>query len=259
MSFSFTGPVPVPAAQTKPINILITGASRGLGFGLVQQYAEAHNKNQVFAGVRSVNGTTSKGLISFAKTHTNVHIIPLDVSNDQSVVDSVSHVTKLVNHIDVIVNNASHLGRPDGVKTTSADLVTTYRTNVVGPLLVVQAYLPLLQASSEAKVIIVSSTVGSNSLASKYVASGFYSYYTSKAALNYLNNLLSHAIPNILFLAIHPGWVDTDMGGAAAEGTRPPTTIQDSVQAIRYYTAEKNAKANNGEYLDITNGQIIAY
>jgi len=259
MSASFTGPVPVPAAQTKAINILITGASRGLGFGLVQQYAEAHNKNQVFAGVRSVDGTTSKALVSFAKTHTNVHIIPLDVSNDQSVVDSVSHVTKLVNHIDVIVNNAGHLGRPDGVKTTSADLVTTYRTNVVGPLLVVQSYLSLLQASSEAKVVNVSSAIGSNALSSKYAASGLYSYGTSKAALNYLNNLLSHAFPNILFLAIHPGWIDTDMASEATGGKQGATTVSDSVQAIRYYTAQKNIKNNQGEYLDIPTGNLIPY
>jgi NAD(P)-dependent dehydrogenase (short-subunit alcohol dehydrogenase family) len=258
MSLTFAGPVPIPAAQTKSLNVLITGASRGLGYGLVQQYAAAHAGNHVFAGVRSVSGQTTAALTAFAKSHPNVHIIPLDVSNDQSITGSVKYVSDIVDHLDVIINNAGILGEVDPLKATSKDLVSTFSTNVVGPLLVVQSYLSLLQASGEGKVINVSTALGSNQYVWAF-QSPLTSYGTSKEALNYLNNLLSHAIPNILFLAIHPGWVDTDMGGAAAEGTKPPTTIQDSVQAIRYYTAEKNAKANNGEYLDITNGQIIAY
>jgi len=261
MSFmSFTDAVPVSGPQTKPLNVLITGASRGLGYGLVQQYAAAHADNQVFAGVRSVSSVSSAALVSFSMDHPNVHVLELDVNDEASVVKSVSSVVSeyQVGHIDVLINNAGIMqSEHDALKTSSDDMISTYRTNVVGPLLVVQSYLSLLQASDEAKVINVSSFLGSNYVLNNGSPLLPTSYGASKAALNYLNNLLSHAFPDILFLSISPGWVDTDMGGST--GAKPPTTINDSVQAIRYYTAEKNVHKNQGEFIDAMSGQIIPY
>jgi NAD(P)-dependent dehydrogenase (short-subunit alcohol dehydrogenase family) len=257
MSVTFTGPVPVPSAQSSPLSILITGASRGIGYGLVQQYAQAHPKNIIFAGVRHPEGETSKNLRTFAQEHPNVHIIPLDVSNEHSISSSVSHVSKVVKHVDLIINNAGVLIGGERVDTaTSEGLISTYTTNVVGPFLVVRSYLSLLQSSSAPQVINVSSSLGSNAYAYLFNFP-FVSYGTSKAALNYMNTVLSHAYPTILFLTIHPGWVDTDMGNAA--GGKPPTEIQDTVKAIRYYAATKNVTKNQGEYLDITNGQILPF
>jgi NAD(P)-dependent dehydrogenase (short-subunit alcohol dehydrogenase family) len=237
------------------LNILITGASRGIGFGLVQQYAAAHAQNQVFAGVRSVS--TAIELTSFSQQHPNVHIIPLDVSETESVLASVSHVKRSgVDHIDLIINNAAVWGVSDPLKATAADLVETYTTNVVGPLLVVQSYLSLLQKSTQAKVINVSSFVGSNAHITT-IPQVATSYGTSKAALNYLNTLLAHSFPQILFLSISPGWVDTDMGNGT--GGKPPTTIKDSVSGIRYYIEQKNATQNQGEFLDIMTGKSIPF
>jgi len=132
----------------------------------------------------------------------------------------------------------------------------SYAVNVVGPLLVVQSYLPMLHKSSEPKVINASSNLGSHEYV--WIAKiPFYYYGTSKAALNYVNHALSHALPNILFLSIHPGWVDTEIGNAG--GAKGPTSANDSAQAIRYYAATKNAKQNQGEYLDTMTGNIIPY
>jgi NAD(P)-dependent dehydrogenase (short-subunit alcohol dehydrogenase family) len=257
MSVTFTGPVPVPSPQSKSLNILITGASRGIGYGLVQQYAVAHPKNIIFAAVRNPQGETSKNVTAFAKQHPNVHIIPLDASNEKSITDSVAAVSKVVDHIDLLINNAGVLiGGETLDSATTEGLISTYLTNVAGPFLVVRSYLSLLQKSSAPQVINVSSTLGSNVDAWKF-GSPFLSYGSSKAALNYVNSVLSHAYPSILFLTIHPGWVDTEMGNAA--GGKPPTVISDTVQAIRYYSAQKTVAKNQGEFLDVTTGQILPF
>ena len=97
------GPAPVPKPQSSPLSILITGASRGLGLQFVQQYSQAHDKNIVFAGVR--NPASATELNAFAALRSNVHIIPLDVDDEQSIRDSVKHVEKVIDRLDVLINN----------------------------------------------------------------------------------------------------------------------------------------------------------
>lgn len=258
MALTFTGPVPIPSAQVSPLNILITGASRGIGYELVRQYAVAHPQNHVFAAVRSPEGQTSAALRDFAQQHPNVvHIIPLDASNDKSIIASVAEVTKVVDHLDLLINNAGVLISGETLNSaTSEGIISTYVTNVVGPFLVVRSYLSLLQRSSAPQVLNVSSSLGSNAHSWEF-GSPFLSYGTSKAALNYVNSVLSHAYPTILFLTIHPGWVDTEMGNAA--GGKPPTVISDTVQAIRYYSAQKTVAKHQGQYLDIMTGDSIPF
>ena len=254
MSSTFTAPVPVPAPQTSPLNVLITGASRGLGFGMVQQYAEAHAQNHIFAAVRAPDGDTSKALKEYAQQHPNVHIILLDAGKDETIVNSVSQVSKIVDHLDIIINNAGIMGTADPLKVTSADMLDVYHTNAVGPLLVVQSYLPLLKKSSAPKVINMTTSMASNVLFSAFPPAT--AYGTSKAALVYLTSLLAVAIKDVLFLACAPGWVDTDSG---SQYVKAPTTVKDAVQALRYYIAEKNVAQNQGEFFEVTTGNKLAY
>jgi len=256
VTFADASAIPVPSPQSRSLNILITGASRGIGYELVIQYATANTKNHIFAAVRHLQGESSKTLTTFAQSHPNVHLIPLDVSNKESIAASVSHVTRIVDHLDILINNAGVLIPDDPLTTTPDLMVSTYQTNVVGPLLVVQSYLTLLQKANEAKVINISSWLGSIALVGKNGLQTT-SYGVSKAALNYLNRVLAVTYPKILFLSISPGWVDTDLGGAA--GTKAPTRVDDDVKAIRYYIDNNNAQKNNGQFLDVTSGQIVPY
>ena len=143
--------------------------------------------------------------------------------------------------------------------TVSSKLFTSvFNTNVVGVLLVTQVHLPLLQRSttSSPKVVNVSSALGSNVMAVAFASYGVTSSYgVSKAALNYLTTAFRLAVPTVTFLAVHPGWVATEMGNSA--GVEAPTSAKDSVQSLRYHIAEKTI-ANSGEYFDI-NGEVIAY
>jgi NAD(P)-dependent dehydrogenase (short-subunit alcohol dehydrogenase family) len=254
MSLTFSGPVPVPEPQTSPLSILITGASRGLGYEAVVQYAKAHKDNVVIAGVRDTSSAALKALSAYP----NVHVVQLDVSKEDSIRASVKETSRYVKAVDVLINNAGIYGAleaGDPVKVTSAQFQEVFTSNVLGPLLTTQAYLPLLRLSSAPKVVSVSSALGSNAFANAFGAPTV-SYGLSKAALNYLNTAFRYAEPNVTFLSIHPGWVATDMGKAS--GGAPPTTTPDSVQAIRYYIAEKTIK-NTGEFLDCMTGNTIPY
>lgn len=254
MALTFKGPVPIPAPQTSGLNILVTGAGRGIGYELVRQYAAAHKDNLVFAGVRDVNTDNVRSLASFA----NVRVVLVDVVSEESIRASVAAVSAEVNHVDVLIANAGINGTPSARNPTTvsvADFNAVFQTNVVGVLLTIQAYLPLLQRSSNPKVISVGSTLGSNQYVNVF-GRPTTSYGVSKAALNYLTSAFRYAVPDVAFLTIHPGWVDTDMGKSA--GGSPPTKTEDSAQAIRYYIAEKGIK-NTGEYLDCMSGELIPY
>ena len=256
MAISFRGPVPVPAAQSSPLRVLITGASRGIGFELVRQYVDAHADNVVFAAVRDPKSETSAAVNAIAAKHPNVHVITLDVSKEESIRKSAAFVTPLTDRLDVVYNNAGIIGERDPLIATTEQLTTVFHTNVAGPLTVVQTFLPLLRKSTVgAKVVQVSSGLGSNQHAN-VLGTPFTAYGISKAGLNYLNTVLSHAIPDVAFLSINPGWVETDMGKSG--GGAPPTKVKDSVQAIRYYTALKGIK-NTGEYFDVMSGDNIPY
>ena len=252
MALTFSGAVPVPAAQTAGLTVLVTGASRGIGYELVVQYAKAHADNVVFAGVRDPSAASVKPLTSLS----NVHVVQLDVSDERSVRASVSQVERHASQLDVLINNAAIIGAKEDmspVTVSAAAFTSIMMTNVTGVLMTTQAYLPLLRKSTAPKVINVSSAVAAHRFAN---AMGFpmTAYGTSKAALNYLTTAFRYGEPKVTFVTAHPGWVQTDMGNNAGS---PPTRTEDSVQALRYYIAQKTLD-NSGEFFDAMTGDNIA-
>lgn len=259
MAVTFTGAVPVPKAQSSPLSVLITGASRGIGFELVRQYAAAHRDNIVFAGVRTPSKAVA--LKQLSEKNGNVHIITLDVDSEDSVKKSVAQVEAVTDHVDLLINNAGVLGEGDSnntLKVTAQQLNAIFNTNVTGVLLTTQSYLSLLHRSTSPKVVNISTSLGSHVHANKFGAV-YAGYGVSKAALNFLTTAFRYSVPDVTFLAVHPGWVSTDMGRAASGGTvEPPTTVEGSAQAIRYYVGEKDL-ASSGEYVDAMTGEIIPF
>ena len=248
---------PIPALQTAPLTILITGASRGLGLELVRQYATAHTDNVVIGAVRSESSSTA--LSELANLLRNIHIVTLDVADEVSIKASVPQVTAITPHLDLLYNNAGIHGPDearDPLKATKGQLIEVFNTNVVGVVLVTQAFAPLLAKSKDAKVVNVGSGMGSNAGAVKFGTNyTSLTYGTSKAALNYVSTVFRFALPNVTVLTIHPGWVDTDMGAVLGKA---PNTPETSIQAIRHYITEKKLE-NSGEFLDVTTGNILPY
>ena len=247
--------VPKPLPQTAPLTVLITGAARGIGFELVRQYSAAYATNTVLAAVRDTKAAGP--LTTFASTHPNVHIIPLDAGSEDSINASVAHLPASVKHIDLLFNNAGVIGSPTPLPSlTAAGINDILRINVTGPLLVVRAYAALLKAAASPMVVNIGSELGASKFAGQVAEWGVIPYGASKAALSFISLALKTAVPEVTFLDVSPGWVGTDMGGAF--NTEAPVKTVDCVSALREM-AQSKGKADSGKFFDVVTGNEVAY
>ncbi|MEO0739814.1 MAG: SDR family NAD(P)-dependent oxidoreductase [Cyanobacteria bacterium J06649_12] len=190
---------------------LVTGGNRGIGFAIVQGLlAKGYD---VILTSRSIDSAQQ------AAEKLNGTVIPLelDVSDDSSIEQAVQTL-KLqgINHLDVLINNAGVY--PDSsanMLTISRELLNSaMNTNTFGVVRMVQAFLPLLEAAGNARVINVSSGMG----ALDGLTTTAPSYCLSKLALNGATIMLAQSLRSkgITVNAMGPGWVKTDMGGSSA-------------------------------------------
>lgn len=193
--------------------VVITGANRGLGLALAQHYTR--RGCDVIAGCRKPADAGE-----LAATGAEVH--ELDLADDASLTAFAEHVGG--RRVDVLVNNAGidarALGADDGARgalvVTPEQFLGVINVNVVGPLRMVQLLADNLRAA-RGKVANISSQVGSFEVAKRIGRDAAYS--SSKAALNMVTVKQSQALAadGVVVLALHPGWVRTDMGGGGAD------------------------------------------
>lgn len=191
--------------------VLITGANRGIGLELVRE--RLGRGDEVIACARDPE--QAEALLAWqANGAPRLSILPLDVADAAS----VAHLGATLGDrpIDVLVNNAGIMG-PQAQSTLDMDFdgwAHTFAVNTMGPLRVTQALLPNLRHAEHPRVLIVSSQMGS--LASQ--ASERLAYRASKAAVNKVAQALATDLKpmGIAVASVHPGWVRTQMGGAAA-------------------------------------------
>eukprot|EP01084_Bolivina_argentea_P080541 145881_1 len=244
--------------------VLITGCSRGIGYGLVESIlTEKNGKYYVIATCRSPHKQYKlRTLIS--QYPNNASLIQLDISNEESIISSISQVITITNHIHILINNAAITSSSHPFESVldfnSKEMLNIYKTNVMGPALLVKSYINLLKAHSSSqptKVINIGSTLGSLN----NVISGFQkgsdsgktavSYRLSKSALNMLTALQAGelgSIYNIIFTCVHPGWVQTDMG--STHNRKAPVTINKSVNGIVNIMENMNMETHNGKFID---------
>jgi len=176
-----------------------------------------------------------------------VHVLPLDVADPRAIAELVRELLLLDNddasdRIDLLVNGAGvlHSGERFG-KVTAVNIEDSFRTNAMGPFLLTQALAPRL--ADGARVANITSQLGSIANTTRF---GTPSYDISKAAQNMATALLAAALRErgIIVVALHPGWVQTDMGGAGATVT--PT---ESVNGLLRVIAGLK-EADSGRFLD---------
>lgn len=143
-----------------------------------------------------------------------LRLLTLDVRDDTSIAEAVRQFDEPV---DVLVDNAGIIG-PQRQSTLGMDFdgfLETLRVNALGPLRIAQAFLPHLRQARRPKIVTISSRMGSLS----YVNSDRIAYRASKAAVNkVIQGLATDLQPEgIIAVAVHPGWVRTDMGGSGAD------------------------------------------
>lgn len=199
--------------------ILITGANRGIGLEFVRQSAE--RGWHVIATARKPAEATE--LQALAKANPRIVIEPLDVT-DFDQVDALAARYK-DRPIDVLVNNAGISGSMQdqmfGRHSDWAMFERILRTNTIAPLKVAEAFLPHLLASTQKKLINVSSSEGS---IGSVTQPRMYFYRASKAALNMemRNVALAQKGKGLLVANINPGIVDTEMVAVMPQRMKRP-------------------------------------
>ena len=182
------------------MHIVITGANRGIGQALLNRYAEAGHQT---------TGTTRSPADG---------LLPLDVTDPAAHAGLARHLAD--RPVDLLICNAGvYLDRGQSLEGGYAPPLwaESFATNVTGVFLGIQSLLPNLLRAPAGKIAIISSQMASDTRA----PGGSYIYRASKAAvLNLGRNLASDLKPRGIAVGIyHPGWVQSDMGGAAADIT----------------------------------------
>lgn len=225
--------------------ILITGANRGIGYEMTKQLAEAGNR--VFATCRLPDGAEALNALA-SQLSGLVTVIQLDVINDMSVHAAAEEVARQTDHLDLIINNAGVNFREKFETFNSDQYLLTLNVNGVGALRVIHQFIGLLRKGSGRKIVNISSQLGS--LTAQRPGFGSSGYNASKAVMNMITRHLSFDLADegIIVISMHPGWVQTDMGGAHAAVT-PPDSAAGILKVAAGLTADDNGKfyIYNGE------------
>ncbi|MFZ1389822.1 MAG: SDR family NAD(P)-dependent oxidoreductase [Thiolinea sp.] len=194
---------------------IITGANRGIGFGVAQALAE--QGYQVF-----MLGRNQEQINQAASQVPRAEAFVVDVSNTASVKAVAAQISQRIDHLDVLINNAGVIietegfGQPINLDNVDPELVLeTLNINTVGALRMTQAFLTLLEKSPAPRIVNVSSGMGGLS----EMGAGYPAYRLSKTALNALTTFTAADVnnPKLKVNSVCPGWVRTDMGGSQAD------------------------------------------
>lgn len=193
---------------------LVTGANRGLGLEFARQLLARGDR--VIATCRHPGKATALNLLA-GEHPGRLHVAPLDVADTRSHAALVHELPLLTGGeaLDLLINNAGVLRSGERFGTVQAkDLEASFHTHALGPFLLVQALFP--QLADEGTVANISSEIGSIGLRQEFRTP---SYAIGKAAQNMATSLLAQALRarGIKIVALHPGWVRTDMGGDSAQ------------------------------------------
>ncbi|MGW1990914.1 SDR family oxidoreductase [Embleya sp. NPDC001921] len=195
--------------NSEQTTVLITGANKGLGFEAARRLGELGWT--IFLGSRD-EGRGRAAAETLTDGGAKVVMVPLDVTSDESVAAAVRLVREHTDRLDVLINNAGASGR--GITPADAtveEIHSVYDTNVYGPIRVTHAFLPLLRAAEQPRVVMVSSGGGAFSVvtdpAQPVSKMHELAYSSSKAALNMLTVRYAQALPGIKFNVATPGEV----------------------------------------------------
>jgi NAD(P)-dependent dehydrogenase (short-subunit alcohol dehydrogenase family) len=221
------------------MRVVITGTSRGIGLELTKQALE--RGDHVLALARDPGG--SAGLQKLAKEYPQLlSTAAIDVI-DPELKPKLEAALKSWPHVDTLINNAGIFQQG----TKREDFMKSFAVNSVAPFEIASAVLPWLKKSASARVVNVTSLMGS---IDDNGSGGYYAYRASKSALNMINKSLSKDQPWLTTIVIHPGWVQTDMGGSGA-----PVGVPESAQGI-WSVTQKLKPENSGQFFDFRGKQL---
>ncbi|MET9023302.1 SDR family NAD(P)-dependent oxidoreductase [Actinopolymorpha sp. NPDC004070] len=211
--------------------VLVTGANKGLGLETSRRLALLGWT--VWMAARDEQaGLDAAARIRTIQPDADVRPVVLDVTDDKSVLTAYDIVAESGTGLDVLVNNAGVAGfHKTTLETVPADFLPVFGVNVLGPVRVTHAFLPLLTASPSPRLVMVSSGLGSIALVNdpERTESGVPGmvYQSSKAALNMIANQYAKALPGVRVTTVDPGYTATDLNGH--QGTQTVTEGTDAI------------------------------
>jgi NAD(P)-dependent dehydrogenase (short-subunit alcohol dehydrogenase family) len=214
--------------------VLITGTNRGIGLEFVKQYAE--DGWRVLACCRDPDDASD--LQNLADSHSNIEMFALDVGDFPQIEQLANRLRH--DRIDVLINNAGIYPSSSLGEINYEAWSTAFKVNSMAPLKMVEAFTPHLANSSVKKIATLSSKMGS---LDDNTSGGSYLYRSSKTAVNMVMKSLAidFKVYGISVVTLHPGWVQTDMGGPnGLIDTR--TSVQGLCEVIANLTLQTSGK-----------------
>lgn len=233
------------------MNIIITGASRGIGKELTKLFTKQPG-HQLF--LISRNKDKLNNLVEECKTeqpYSKITAIPFDLENIKDINTLIPIISNEVDKIDILINNAGLLINKPFSELTTSDNERMYKVNVLAPMELIRCLLPLIQISELSHVINISSMGG---FQGSVKFPGLASYASSKAAIASLTECLAEEYKNtnIKFNCLALGAVDTEMLEEAFPCYTATTSALEMAEYIHNF-ALNGHKIFNGKILPVSN------
>lgn len=219
-------------------NIIITGTSRGIGYELALQFANAGHQ------VLAISRKTPQALLE----HKNISCLSVDLSKEEELSLVEDFISQTWKNVDIIIHNAGSLVNKPFAQLTAADFENVYKVNVFGVANLTRICLPYLQKGSH--VVSISSMGG---IQGSMKFPGLAAYSSSKGAVITLSELLAEEYKEqgIAFNVLALGAVNTEMLQEAFPGYEAPTSAKEMAEYIFNFALTGN-KYHNGKIIQVS-------
>ncbi|PQE08895.1 Short-chain dehydrogenase reductase SDR protein [Rutstroemia sp. NJR-2017a BVV2] len=240
---------------------LITGANRGIGRGIAEKYLSQPNTT-IIAAVRDAQAPTSKELNDLPKGQASqLIVVEIDAANEEAPALAAKELSAKhnIDHIDILIANAA-IG--DDYSTVAEVPLATVKKhveiNAYGPLLLFQAFFPMLSKSKSPKFVAIGTPLGSiTGMESRPYTTA--AYGSSKAMLHWMVRKIHQENENLVAFVVDPGFVQSDMGntGARRFGMEEAfITIEGSANFIVKTIDESTREKTSGHFPSIDGGDF---
>lgn len=219
-------------------NIIITGTSRGIGFEMALQFAQAGHK------VLAISRKTPQALIE----HENITCLPIDISDENQLSQVGDFVSKTWKNVDVLIHNAGSLLHKNFTEITTQEFQNIYKVNVFAVAELTKICIPFMSKGSH---VVTISSMGGIQGSMKFA--GLSAYSSSKGAVITLSELLAEEYKEngIAFNVLALGAVNTEMLQEAFPGYEAPLSAKEMADYIYNFALTGN-KYYNGKVLQVS-------